>query len=410
MPNSLEQREGRLSQPMVSLTVGRQTEQRYIADVQILQDDCKHTVAMVTVWYFRPRRNGQLVKEWKPNLGFWREGSNVVLKWGWSPRNVNVLYGYAEGRKIHMKEKEDGRVPVTFVVRGTSRTMQTSVRKNWGNVTASYVARRIAKKYGLRARIDKTDVVYEDLTQHESDFKFLVRMAERSGNRLWINNGELHFIDPYRALHTSHTGYPTFRMSLEPNRRDTLRALDVATGALMPEGGQATDFVTYLSDPATGNVMPVREQYRSVEALLDVNAEPDPDVEIHFSQISAQTYQEAKSLLKAEKKKNRNWISATATTIGDPRVQPGSVIMLTGTGLTRHEEGLWFVHGVTHRLERVDPQEPRSIEYEMDLVLGRDRDAEDVTHDDTPLPVTPVPQVPVTNINGRWRAVGCGDA
>jgi len=405
-----------MPKPEVRVTIDNRSETRFIEDLEVVYENGKHSVVLVTIWYDAENHKGRDTTKWRPNHGFWREGSPITIEWGTWPRSHAKFRGYVEGRRSFRFEdvgNSGARAVVTYVVRGTSRTMQSYRQKNWGNATASSVVRRISKKHGMRPIVDKSGVIFEGLSQNSSDFKYLKELSERSGMSLFVNNGDVRFIDPYRALTERRTGYPTFRMDRAhqtgEQRRDTLRDFTPSTGALLPEGGQATDLVMYVTDPNTGKVMPVRDRYRE-ECEDEDQYEAVVDTEVLYDDRVAQNWSEGRELLKAKKKANRNWVSATARTAGDHRVEPGSVINIQGTALDREDTGLWYVEQVIHRVYRPDRHTRRTTYYELDLVLGRGKREKDVKHYLTPDVADAANTVEVDLVNGKWRARACGSS
>lgn len=74
---------------------------------------------------------------------------------------------------------------------------RSDVRKTWYGVRDSEVAIEIAKKYGWKWDVDRTEPIYRHIAQvNESDWKFLDRRARYYGYQVYLEGTTLHFHQP----------------------------------------------------------------------------------------------------------------------------------------------------------------------------------------------------------------------
>jgi phage protein D len=114
---------------------------------------------------------------------------------------IRVIVGYLVGDKyvfigkistVTVKYPEDG-VP-RLQVSCTSRVkelMDTQENTLWENITASQLAQKIADKYGLKADIDETTVLFPYVSQTGITDAALLRKLSRKSNRIFKVRGNV---------------------------------------------------------------------------------------------------------------------------------------------------------------------------------------------------------------------------
>lgn len=394
--------------PLVRATINGVEESRVIEDFRLIEELGKHDVALVTVKHYPNISRGAITRTVHPEKSRWVDGDPIILEWGWAPKEIGTFYGYVEGSLVKRTEKDSGVFYVEYVVRGTSRPMQSYRQKDWMNCSASYIARSLAKANGLRAVVDRTVEVFDFLGQSQSDFHFLSELAERVGYRFYVSGGDLYFVDPYRVFTNPRRGIPTFRMDKKYRFRDSLRDFIPAVGSMLPDGGFAADRIMHVVDDATGEVITVKSPYIRPEPFRSSTNDPNVAITVLYDDRSAANYREGRQLLAAQQRNNRNWVSAKARTEGNPKVYPGGLVRMDGDAIEPTERGLWLVESVTHRMTLTTSNDLNSYLYELDLVVSRDNAKGDVRYTDTVEWLPAVDPAPVIYRNGKWQASNAG--
>jgi hypothetical protein len=394
--------------PLVQATVSGITTDRVIEDFRLIEGIGCHDVALVTVLHYPHIKRNTITRSFNPERGMWDEGEPIILEWGWAPRDIGTFYGYVEGRRVKKTETDSGVYRVEYLVRGTSRPMQSYRQKVWGNTSASNVARELAKINGLRPVVDRSPELFEGLSQNQSDFKFLSELAERVGYRFYVSGGDLYFVDPYRVFTNPRRGIPTFRMDRHYRFRDSLRDFIPAVGSLLADGGLAADRVMHVVDEGSGEVFTVKAPYSRATPFRSSTNDAKAPITLLYEDRVATSYREGKQLLAAQQRNNRNWVSAKARAEGNPKVHPGALVRFDGLALEPTEIGLWLVDGVTHRMTLQTSNDLNSYLYEIDMEVSRDSEKADVRYADTVEWLPAFTPADVVYRDGQWRSATVG--
>ena len=201
---------------------GFQHDPGMIYRAEIREGFDKHALLMID--YPAPRRKRNLVPE----------GTPVSTTWGWSPMDLRTFYGYVNHHEII--EGSDGTQFLRTFCLGPSLPMNDPGQQSWEKVTASFIAARIATKWGLRSVINRSKRVLPYFSQgNESDFAMLKRLADLVGFQFWVEGTTLFFLDPVRMLQQPSGSFtPTFEMYRDGTDYDTLQDVKVTSGSMAP--------------------------------------------------------------------------------------------------------------------------------------------------------------------------------
>lgn len=272
-------------------------------------------------------------------LQLWAENAPVQIIWGRRPDNIQLWYGYVNHHNIKANADSGSKtLQITYICIGMTKPMNTDRTRTWGQVTPTYIARKIAGEYGMRAVLTKTDwVLPYEVQANESDFKFLNRIADKVGFRFWASNGTLYFIDPSVVLTGSaEQGVPIYSLDKRFTQVDTIRELEMNQGDNLP-GAVKTKRILYGIDAESGNTYQanaITDQVTSVEQIMKV--------------WPAESYDQGKRLVQAWQNRSQFWVSATAELFGTSYLYPGKSVMLQGYQLPQGAAGFWIVGRCEH--------------------------------------------------------------
>jgi phage protein D len=387
------------------IVVGQIAESRDVVGFDLIEEDGKHDVAMITIRYPLPARGNRPTVS---SAALWPTSTPVSVTWDPKGIYTDTFYGYVRGHTAKRDiTKTLNRVlyDVTYICTGSSFPMMSTNSKDWGTVSASYIATTLAKAYGLRAVVDPHPLVQPFNQFRTSDYKFLADLANRIGYRFRVTGGTLYFTNPMREFEMGRRqGVAEFSMYQRPNQTDTLRTFQTVEGETLSDGGVAAKHEITLS---RGNGRPLKATSAAYQHTVFGESEgggPNLNLTLASTQYTPTNYAEAQALVDAEALKNFYWVAATATTAGDARVHPGGVVMLDGDALNTEYQGSWMVKRAHHRISRSTYGRTWREAYDMDLTLGRNATAQSVTRVIPAEWLAAVAEVPVVQQNGLWIA------
>jgi phage protein D len=304
-------------------------------DVELRQCWGKHDLFFVRIEYPRTQTN-------IPTMKLWPDNAPVKIIWGRRPDNIQTWYGYVNHNNPKANADSGSKAfQITYVLTGISKQMNTDKNRTWGEVTPTYIARKIAGEYGLRCVVTKTDwVLPYEVQANESDFHFLNRMSDKTGYRFWVGNGTLYFINPAVVLQGSvHQSVPVFTLDKRFTALDTVREFNMNQGDNLP-GAAKTLRSLYGIDITSGNA-------------FQANASTDQSSEIAqiMSDWPAEDYNQAQRIVQAWQDRSQFWISANAELYGTSYLYPGKAIALKGAQLPQGGSGFWLVTSTEHILK-----------------------------------------------------------
>lgn len=289
------------------------------------------------------------------NKNLWANNAPIQIIWGQAPSNTNTWYGYVNHHTIDGNaDSGSNTMQITYTCIGTSKPMNTDKTRTWGEVTGTYIAKKIAGEYGLRAVLSSTSwVLPYEVQSNESDFKFLNRIADKTGFRFWVSGGTLYFIDPIVILEGSGSqAVPKYYMDKSFLYLDTVRDFHMDLGDNIP-GAPQTVRTIYGLDKTTGRVFQVKAN----------NATATSDVAQITSEWPASDVNYAQNLVNAWQGRSQFWMAATAELYGTSYVYPGKLIYLSGNQLNQEATGYWIVSSADHVMMTSGTSDPTKDKY-----------------------------------------------
>lgn len=306
--------------------------------------------------------------EYNPNLNkatilTWPINAPVKLVWGQAPQTLQTWYGYVN----HSEQKSNSdngakTLQYTFYCIGTSKPMNTQVSKNWGSVTATYIAKQMAKKYHLRCVVSTNSWVMPNIVQvAQSDFQFMNYIAQKAGMRFWVSGGTLYLIDPASVMTSSaQQGVPTFLQDKSQTKQDTMRDFQVLQGDNLPGSNVAQRSVSGV-DATSGHVLSASTGAGQINI-------------INTSRVVS-SYSEAQSVLAGWQSLSQFWTGASAELFGNTLVYPGKLVYLQGNGLPGGNVGYWLVVYAKQLLKSSMTSSPIHDRYVTQVILMRNSSA-----------------------------------
>lgn len=302
-------------------------------DVSLWQTWGCHDMFTVRIEYNRGYNMGAIVP--------WADNSPVSIVWGRHPQALQTWYGYVNhSEQASNADSGTHDLQYTYYLIGTSKPMNTESSYVWGNVTPTYIAKRMALKYHFRSVLTSTNWVLTNETQaNMSDFAYMNYIAGKTGYRFWVSGGTLYLTDPAVVLAgTSSQGVPVYRQDKLMTQQDTMRDFRLLTGDNLPGSAVAQRQISGI-DSASGHLFTASTAPVS-SGITKVN-----------TAWSAFSYGEASRILSAWQGLSQFWIGATAELFGYSSIYPGKVIYLDGTALPGGNTGYWLVMSAKHILK-----------------------------------------------------------
>lgn len=301
-------------------------------DVELIQTWGQHDIFYLRIEYQR-----MLVLN---NKALWADNAPVRIIWGQAPNNTSTWYGYVNHHTIDaLSDSGSKTMQITYTCIGTSKPMNTDKTRMWGQVTGTYIAKTIAKEYGLRSVLSTSSwILPYEVQSNESDFKFLNRIADKIGFRFWVSGGTLYFIDPIVVLQGStNQSVPKFYMDKSFLYLDTIRDFHMALGDNIPGGTQSVRTI-YGINQATGQVFQTTAS----------NASATNGITQITSEWPVSSLSEAQNLVNAWQGRSQFWMAATAELYGNSIIYPGKLVYLSGNQLNNEAQGYWIVASSDH--------------------------------------------------------------
>lgn len=285
----------------------------------------------------------------------WPDNAPVRIVWGQNPGNTQTWYGYVNHHTIDANsDSGSNAMQITYTCIGTSKPMNTDKTRTWGQVTGTYIAKKIAGEYGFRAILSTTTwVLPYEVQSNESDFHFLNRIADKIGYRFWVSGGTLYFIDPIVVIQGSGSqGVPTYYMDKSFLYLDTIRNFKMSRGDNVPGGSQSIRTI-YGINEATG---------KPFKAVAN-NATATNNITQITSEWPVASVNEAQNLVNAWQGRSQFWLSATAEFYGTSYLYPGKLVYLQGNQLNNEALGYWIVSAADHVLATSGTTDPTRDKY-----------------------------------------------
>lgn len=320
------------------------------------------------------------------------EMTPLAYRWGYGPSSLRSFVGYVNHHEI--LDSADTSVLRLFTA-GTSLPMNNPNPRSWTRVTASYVAREIGARHGLRVVLHKSPEILPYWTQgNETDFVMLQRLAKRAGFRVWVDGSTLYFLDPRKLVRTPRL-QDLQVFTLDGNAsHDTLYRLHTISGSLAPRAGTLTRNEVYGIDSKSGSLI----KATSNKVLSDQGHVQPSNKTINL--LAADGPFEARRLAEASVS-NGTWVVQEAEVAPNSKTRLGDVVRLGGSQIATGSEGLWLVSGTVQVIENANRRRGSSLSTTLELT----RDQQDaLTYRASSALSAPRNIQPILRSTGRWEA------
>jgi hypothetical protein len=287
-----------------------------------------HDIAAMRIEYNRGEDMSSIVT--------WPSDALITMTWGQSSGTLMTWYGYMNHYEMKSNaESGSHNLQITYYCIGTSYPMNSQQSYQWGNVTGTFVAKSMAKKYGFRCVVTSGAQIQNQLTQaNMSDFQFMNYLAQKTGYRFWCSNGTLYFVDPaIYFMGGFNQNVSTFQQDKSQLQQDTMRDFTVLQGNNLP-GATVANRIVYGIDGATGKLIS--------------NSTGGTGPTIVNTTRSVSSISEGQQVINAWAGLSQFWIGASAEFFGDQGLYPGKIVYLDGNALPAGNIGYWVVSRTKH--------------------------------------------------------------
>lgn len=300
----------------------------------------------------------------------------------WGRRLLRDFHGYVQTiEPRHDITSYEGIDPYTITALSASSVLRDEHARAWRSRTIPSVMAEVCNGAGLYFLADEHDYVWDNLVQTgESDWQFVVGLADLIGYHLITRSAMVRLVDPYKtirsapvaALFSTNSSILSFRPILEYN---------------------TSDYGEYTID-----TMDDRGQYVQMTSAAMVTPRTTGRVAIPPTKRKRLTLPvgntiEARIAIEAEQR--RHWpLRAMLRANGATSVQPGVLVFIEG--VQAEYGGLWYVLDSYHRLNTNE----HTLECTLvkDAVVGAGR---------TTAPTEgsrKQPNIQLDPATGRWRS------
>lgn len=319
------------------------------------------------------------------------EMTPLAFRWGYDPAGLRTFYGYVNHHEV-IDSQNYGSVLRVFCI-GTSQPLNDPTPRAWRNVTASYVARLVAEKHGLRALVHKSKVILPYATSgQDSDMGLLNRLADSSGYRFWVDGATLHFVDPQVLLSTPDRSVAA-TYTFDKQASDTLYKVHNIQGSMAPVSTAAAVQKIFGLD-STGLLI----RSNSTQMLHERGLAVPTNTEVYRGSVNsleqAQQINEAAAV-------SGGWANLQVTTRGDGRARVGGLVNLEGSKLRQALTGTWVASDITHILDITQMSRAWVYNTEIELIRNQSDHASFSTEHSVKDALS---EVPAVLRNGKWES------
>lgn len=309
-------------------------DQEYLRDAELRQRFGHHDMMFLRFEYNSTRNDMDKIKVYPA-------GTPVRVLWGQAP-DLNQWYGYVNHKEMNsLADSGSGAFELTYTCIGTSKVLNPDKTRTWGQVTPTYIAKKIAKENGFRAVVTSVDwVLPYEVQAAESDFHFLNRIADKCGMRFWCSGGTLYLIDPAVAIYgSSKIAVPKFQHDRFMYQADTLRSMELMDGYNLP-GTVVANRKLHGIDKYSGQLF---------TAVTKPGQTTDIDYVNDFRQVA--NYHEAKKITDAWQNVSQHFTGTKAEVFGNTLLYPGKLVNFQGRVLMDSTKGYWLVTQAKHTIK-----------------------------------------------------------
>jgi phage protein D len=291
------------------------------------------------------------------------EATPITMNWGMAPLDVRTFYGYVNHHEI---VEEGGASFLRVFCLGTSMPLNNPNPSSWNNVSASYVARRVAERHHLRAVLHQSTAILPYWAQGtESDFTMMKRLADQAGFRFWVDGSTLYFLNPDILVRLPQmNSVPTYAMDRNAIHVDNLKSIHLIDGSLAPRPtGESAKVQQVYGIDANNNLI----RATSAPTIADRGLTTPTATEISNKAVSSLA--EARQITDASASRGA-WVTTKATMEGAATLRPGDLANLRGEALHSDYHGLWLVKDGVHVIE---PNKDGRLIMSSDMELTRNQ-------------------------------------
>lgn len=295
-------------------------------------------------------------------------GTPVRVVWGRKP-DLNTWYGYVNHKELdtHADSGTDY-LQLTYSCIGTSKVLNVDKTRTWGKVTPTYIAKKIAKENGFRCVVTSVNwILPYEVQAAESDFRFLNRIADKTGMRFWCSGGTLYMIDPAVAIYGSaKIAVPQFNHNKYAYELDTLRYINLMDGYNLP-GTVLANRKLHGIDKYSGQLF---------TAVTKPGQSTEIDYVNDFRRVD--NYHEAKKITDAWQNISQHFTGTKAEVFGNTLLYPGKLVNFQGRVLMDKTRGYWLVTQAKHTIRASNLAQSTLDSYTTELDVMRNVPETDV--------------------------------
>lgn len=256
----------------------------------------------------------------------------------------------------------DRKVTMTIRAYDAGHTIKNKTSNRiWQDKTASDIVKEIASQFGLKAKVDETKRVFDEIPQANKSYfefcKFLTKGYDSSvlleEMNFYIQNDTLYFTrkkldaTPRRTYTRRPASANNELLFFKPQytkdgkgETDTVKAFTInsETNEVIESSGDLNSKTVLASQETSGRKYDVDANLLDSDTGKNIFI-PGDDKEQVGSKVQQKQSEAATKELKAEIK-----------TIGDPYAHPDSIITIKG--VAKRHQGNWYVDEVTHVIAR----------------------------------------------------------
>jgi len=301
----------------------------------------------------------------------WYKGRAIALEMDTGPFYQETFSGYIDSVNptSDVKTGPVNNSPLQtakIVAIGASCGMKGAKTHVWEGFTLSDIAIELAGRYSLSVDVPKTSLTYERILQsQESDWQFLVRVANQLGYKVTCHGTHIHVFDPY---YSTSRGISRSKLTDFVDRANSplhpgcVHMFDVQSNQEHADGIYLDSVVTILGE---GDAAPYQ---LSTSDILELDK---PAKFQHHIAHPVDNYEEGLRMLHNENKSHYDHDASVGCTVllG---CRPGGVVYTDGYG--DDLAGFWYVSEVEHLLTRgrsiTNLQIHKNIESELEQSSG----------------------------------------
>jgi phage protein D len=272
-------------------------------------------------------------------LSLWPDDTPIRIQWGRQP-DTNMWYGYVNHHQIQSVSDSGTKAQqIEYVCIGTSQVLNADKSRSWTSVSPTYIAKKIASENNLRAVVSPINWVLDYEAQaNESDHKFLIKIANKTGMRYWCSNGTLYMVKPdIKMVGNQSSTSPIYQANKLFTHQDTIRNFEILKGNNIP-GSVVASRAIFGIDQVTG------------QAFSAVNQQTGTNRVVIKQDTSVANYYDAKNRIDASAALSQFNIQASAQLFGNTTLYPGKVVNLQGVSMPAGMIGEWLVTCTKHKL------------------------------------------------------------